>query len=124
MTRTTHLLLYWTPRLLGIAFAIFISVFALDVFSERLPFWRMLLALAMHLVPTFVLVAILLLAWRWPWIGGVGFTAMGMLYIWFLAHRFGRFHWDWLALIGGPVFLVGGLFLANWLWRRELRQER
>jgi hypothetical protein len=81
MTPTTKWLLCWTPRLLGIALAIFISVFALDVFSERLPFWRMMLALVVHLVPTFVLVAILLLAWRWPWVGGVGFTALGMLYI-------------------------------------------
>jgi hypothetical protein len=122
MTLTTKRLLYWTPRLLTIAFAIFISVFALDVFGERLPFWRMMLALLIHLVPTFVLIAILALAWRWPWIGGVGFTALGILYAWFLTVRFSRFHWDWLALIGGPAFLVGALFLANWLWRRELRE--
>ena len=26
--------LYWTPRVLGILFALFISIFALDVFGE------------------------------------------------------------------------------------------
>ena len=121
MNLITKRLLYWTPRLLGIAFAIFISVFALDVFGEHLPFGRMVLALFMHLVPTFLLVGFLVLAWRWPWIGALGFTGMGLLYAWFLTTRFARFHWDWLALIGGPAFLMGGLFLANWLWRRELR---
>ena len=33
-------LLYWVPRILAILFATFISIFALDVFGEHLPFWR------------------------------------------------------------------------------------
>ncbi len=30
--------LYWLPRILGILFAIFISIFALDAFGEGIPF--------------------------------------------------------------------------------------
>lgn len=31
MTPTTHRLVYWAPRLLSVAFALFLGLFALDV---------------------------------------------------------------------------------------------
>jgi len=121
MSRIARRTIYWSPRLLCIALALFISVFALDVFSEHLPFWRMMLALAMHMVPTAVLVVLLAIAWRWPWVGGVAFVALGFYYMWMT-----RLHFPlqvYLA-ISGPAFLIGLLFLANWLWRNELKDSR
>lgn len=111
-------LLYWTPRLLCIAFAIFISLFALDVFHESLPFWRMVLALVMHLVPTFAILLLLALSWRWEWVGGIGFAVLGFLYI--IMFR-GRFPLSTYFVIAGPVFLLGVLFWLNWKFRKELR---
>lgn len=118
MTPIGKHLLRWTPRVLCIAFAIFISIFALDVFGERLPFWRMLLALAMHLVPTAIVVVLLLLSWRWPWIGGLAYLGLGCFYLWLTR---GRFPLSVYIAIAGPCFLVGTLFLANWVWRAELK---
>ena len=57
-------LLYWAPRALSIAFILFLSLFALDVFSEGYGFWQTLLALAIHLIPSMVLTVGVLLAWR------------------------------------------------------------
>ena len=37
MNRANSRRLYWAPRVLGIAYALFISVFALDVFEANLP---------------------------------------------------------------------------------------
>jgi hypothetical protein len=37
--------LYWTPRVLCIAFAAFTAIFALDVFQERVPAWQVAVAL-------------------------------------------------------------------------------
>ena len=114
MNRLTKRMLYWTPRVLCIAFAIFISIFALDVFGERLPFWRMLLALFMHLVPTFVLLGLLAIAWKWEWVGGVGFIGLGVYYYVWMTH--GRYF-----LVALPALVIGLLFFANWIWRNEIR---
>lgn len=104
--------LYWAPRVLSIVFALFLSVFALDVFGEGYGFWETLLALLMHLVPTFVVVAALAVAWRWEGIGGVLLVALAALYVivFWAPER-------WLAylMISGPLALVGALYLANWL---------
>ena len=69
MTQISRRALFWTPRGLSIVFIAFLSLFSMDVFSEHLGFWQTALALAMHLIPSFVLIAALILAWRWEWIG-------------------------------------------------------
>jgi len=120
MNTSMRRVLYWTPRVLGIVFAGFISLFALDVFEEHQGFGPTAVALLMHLIPTAVVLAVLWVAWRWEWVGGVVFTALGCLYI---LTAWGRFHWSAYAAISGPLFLLGGLFLANWFKRAELRSS-
>ena len=71
MTSLSKRLLFWTPRALAIVFIAFLSLFALDVFGEGYGFWQTLLALVIHLIPTWILIALLILAWRWEWIGAV-----------------------------------------------------
>jgi hypothetical protein len=104
--------------MLGIAFAVFISLFALDVFADGHGFWRTALVLAMHLRLTAVVVLVLALAWRWEWIGTAAFTAMGVAYYFFASRRG---HPEWALIVSGPLLLTAGLFLANWLKRAELR---
>jgi hypothetical protein len=111
-------MLFWTPRLLGILFAIFISLFALDVFGEGYSFWDTVLALLIHLTPTGIILLVLALSWRWEWIGGILFTGLGLLYLYLVASQ-GR-PWSWVLVISGPLFLVGVFFLLNWLYRAEL----
>lgn len=118
MNRIQGRLLFWLPRILSIAFACFISIFALDVFNEHLSFLKTALALGIHLIPTFILVAAIVIAWRWEWVGAVIFGALGALYIaWILPSH----HPDWILLIAGPALLVAGLFLADWIKRTEIR---
>jgi hypothetical protein len=64
MCRVTARMLYWFPRILSIAFAIFLSLFALDVINEIHGFRRTVLALSIHLIPVMVIIAILIAAWR------------------------------------------------------------
>jgi F0F1-type ATP synthase assembly protein I len=68
--KPAHEFLYWAPRALCITFALFTSVFALDVFEEGHGFWTTALGFIMHLTPTFILLVLLALSWRWEWIGG------------------------------------------------------
>ncbi len=118
MSHTTRLALYWTPRVLGILFAAFISLFALDVFEGGFRFPETLVALGMHLIPTLLVVITLVAAWRWTWVGAVVFFGLAVLY---LVMAWGRFHWTAYAAISGPLAVMGGLFLLNWIFRAELK---
>ena len=120
MSPIARRLLFWTPRALGILFALFISVFALDVFNEHYRLPQLLVALGMHLVPTGLVVATLIVAWRWEWVGAALFFGLGVTYI---ATMWGRFDWGTYAIIAGPAFLMGVLFLLNWRHRAELRRR-
>ena len=103
-------LLYWTPRILGILIAIFVSLFALDVFGEGYNFWETIVALAMHLIPTAVILIILAIAWCWERIGGFLFILLGVLYI---ALFWDPSRWPAYLMISGPLFLVGVLFILD-----------
>jgi len=128
MSEPFRRVLYWAPRVLSIAFIVFLSLFALDVFNEPRGFWRTLLALAMHLIPTAVLIVALILAWRWEWIGAALYGLAGLLYvasIVSMARPLPRaVRLNWVLTIAGPAFLIAGLFLANWLKHDELRARR
>ena len=125
MTQLSKRALFWTPRALSILFIAFLSLFALDVFDGHLGFWRTVLALTMHLIPSFVLIAALVLAWRWEWIGAALYGAAGLLYVgWVVAMSRPvppPIRLIWILMIAGPAFVIAGLFLANWLKRADLR---
>ena len=111
MTRK-DLLLLWSPRILGITVSLFLSLFALDAFEQGKPVAAMLTDFAMHLVPAAVILAIVALSWRRPWIGGVAFVLLGAAYGSSVSFRL-----DWTLPISGPLLTAGALFL--WSWRRH-----
>lgn len=119
MNTTMRQSLFWTPRVLTMLFALFISIFALDVFSEARGIASIASALMMHLIPTLLVVALLVLAWRWEWIGAVGFVGLGALYILIF---WGRFPLSVYATIAGPLLVIGTLFGFNWKFHTQLRQ--
>ena len=113
-------IIYWAPRILTIIFGVFISLFALDVFSEGFTGWELILALVLHLVPTYIITIVLCLAWKWAWTGTVAFCLLGVYYI---VMTQGRFPPITYLLISGPLFVIGGLFLLSWYWRRPNNQQ-
>ena len=124
MSLLSKRLLYWTPRILAIAFILFISLFALDVFGEGLGFWQTIGALAIHFVPSFVLLVVLVLAWRWEWIGAVAFAGAGLAYIASLVPRSSvsvAMRLEWASFIAVPALVLAGLFLLDWRKHNELR---
>jgi hypothetical protein len=118
MTTTAKRIVFYLPRGLCILFALFISMFALDVFSENYDFPDLMIALLMHLIPTLLIVAVLIVAWRWEWVGAALFSALGVAYI---VIMWNRFPFVTYLTISGPLFLLGFLFLLNWLHHAELR---
>lgn len=120
MTLTQQRILIWAPRVLCLAFACFISLFALDAFGHGHGFWESARDFAMHLIPTFALLAILALAWRWAWVGAFGAAALAALFL----------YWNYtirhnvpsaVLAIAGPLILMAVLYLVSWLKRNELR---
>lgn len=114
MSHPKHHFLFWFPRILTILFAIFISIFALDVFTEAQGFWGTALALAFHLIPTAAVLLILAAAWRWEWMGAVLFAVMAGLY----GYQVLPLHLSWAVFISGPLLAISALFLADWVAER------
>jgi hypothetical protein len=90
-------IIYWLPRILAILFIVFFSVFALDVFQEK----QWYLALLMHLIPSFILVILTIIAWKHERIGGFLFLSAGLIMSIF-------FHSPTIAL---PAFIIGAIFI-------------
>jgi hypothetical protein len=76
MDKTTKVL-HWSPRILCIMAISFISLFALDSFGPDLTIWYQIASFLIHLIPTFVLLTLLIIAWKWEGIGGIFFTIIG-----------------------------------------------
>ena len=115
MTETSMRALYWTPRMLGMAFAIFLGIFAADELRAPGDTWVRALAFSMHLIPAAIILAALLLVWRREWIGAMLFPLLAVGYV---AMTWGRLDWSAYAVIGGPLLLVGILFGLDWRQRR------
>ncbi|MEI6731713.1 MAG: hypothetical protein WCK90_03455 [archaeon] len=117
---------YWTPRILGIVFVLFLALFSLDVFGNGYTFWETVLGLLMHNIPSIALLIILIVAWKYEWVGAVAFILAGVAYIVMLAMN-PIFEWymiSWSVIIAGPAFFIGILFYLNWVRKRNLKIKR
>lgn len=112
-------LIYWSPRIAGIAIIFFVSLFALDVFSEGYSLRTMLLGFLMHLLPSIGLVVVLVLAWRWEWIGFIAFLGAALYFLRFVLGN-SIYGWSNLLLFSAPLLVIALLFGANWRWHQEL----
>jgi hypothetical protein len=116
MNTNTKQALYWTPRVLGILLALLMSVVSMDVFDEGYGFWETIGALLLHLIPAFIAVIALAIAWRRERIGGFIFIAMALfLAVPALARSSGG-----MFILPGLLLVTGVLFLFNWKYRAEL----
>lgn len=98
------------PRILAILYIAFISLFALDVFGEGYGLLETILALFMHLIPSFILIVGLIFAWRRPVGGGAIFVALGIIFtLWFRTYR----RLDVFLIISLPLLVIGGLFIIG-----------
>jgi hypothetical protein len=112
---------YWTPRILSIIFICFITLFSFDVFGNGYGFWGTLVAFLMHNIPSFILIAILIISWKYEIVGGAAFLLAGMLYIFMTLMR-NSFEWylvSWSLIIAGPAFFIGIMFLVGWHKKRK-----
>ncbi len=128
MEKKINKFIYWTPRILSIIFICFLALFSLDVISPELSFWQIVVGLFMHNIPAFILSAVLLISWKREIVGGIVFIIAGILYVVITLMNMLRnsFEWymvSWNFIIAGPAFLIGILFIINWLKKRNNQKD-
>lgn len=121
MKLTLRNFIFWSPRILWIAFAVFVSLFALDVFEPGIPFWSALGGFLIHLIPTYILIIVLIFSWKWEWIGAVSAIVLAILYIFPFSHA--DLHWSEFVFIALPLLVMGVLFLLGWILKREEKKR-
>ncbi len=119
MKRPVMSMLVWTPRVLGILFVLFISLFSLDVLEMEGGFWELMAGFVIHNLPAIVLIIALILAWRREWIGAVGYFAVGL---WFLVLTGSRDRLFVGVFVVIPT-LIATFFLLGWIYRRQIEAK-
>lgn len=100
---------------------LFISIFALDVFSEGYNFLGIILALWIHLIPTYILISALLVACKWERFGGILFIILGLFYIYMFWSRTQLLSY---IIISGPLIPIGILFILSSLKKKEPSKKK
>ena len=116
MSRSVRVMLFWIPRLLCIPFVGVAGWLALAIPAQGFG-WYILGALLFRLLPAGIILVVLILAWRWEWVGGLLF--LGGTGLWLIFY--GLYDWISYVALAGPPIIVGLLFLLNWWFRKELR---
>ncbi len=112
-------ILCWAPRIIVILAVLFVSMFALDSFSPNLTIWQQLLGFSIHLIPSYVLLIFLFVAWRWRLIGGLLFTIISLVFSPIVYnHNFKMNHsviisLEIILMIVFPFLLAGVLFIIS-----------
>jgi len=110
--------LCWSPRILAMLFALFISLFALDAFSGGHSLFKMMLAFLIHLIPTWIIIFTIIISWKREWVAAMVFIILGVAYI---IMAWGKFPFYVYLLISGPLFIIGGLYWLSWINKGQLR---
>jgi hypothetical protein len=118
-------ILHWSPRIICILAILFISLFAADSFAPELTIWQQLGDFLIHLIPSFVLLALLIVAWKWEFIGGIIFTVIGLgMSPFIFTHNYRMNHSVGMSLviilaITFPFFVVGILFIISYFMKKK-----
>jgi hypothetical protein len=117
---TSVKVIHWLPRILCILAILFISMFSLDVFAPGLTIWQQLGGFLIHNIPSFTLLAFLIIAWKRELTGGIIFIAVGFIFcllIYLINHYRNHFSVGRsliiVAIIAVPFVVVGILFIIS-----------
>ena len=126
--KTSVRVFQWLPGIICILAILFVSLFATDAFAPGLTIWQQLGGFLIQLVPSFILIAFLIVAWKWELIGGIIFVVIGLVtspLVFMLNHN--RNHLSIAASLKNvlmntfPFIIVGVLFIiSNSLKKKNL----
>lgn len=122
MEKEPNKIMLWTPRILGLLFVGFLTLFSFDVITPGLSFGQIALGLFMHNIPALILLAVVIISWKYDLVGGIVFILAGILYIIVLSMN--KFEWymiSWSLMISGPALLIGILHIINWKRKQKMK---
>lgn len=125
MAKKINKFIYWIPRVLSIIFILFLFLMSLDIFEGNYGFWGTILGLFMHNIPAIILLIVLIISWKYEFVGGIAFILAGVIYITLLLIAsiktgFERYYVLWALQISGIAFFIGIMFLIGWFKKRKL----
>jgi hypothetical protein len=119
--------LHWLPRILCVSGILFFSKYAVDSMESYLTIWQQILTLLFHLIPCVLLMALLVIAWKWELAGGIIFTLIGLI----LTPVIFKYNYNLnesiatsigiVTMFTFPMVVVGSLFTFSYLKRRKYR---
>ncbi len=123
--KTSIKVFHWLPRIICILAILFISMFAADAFGPEKTIWQQLGDFIIHLIPSFVLLVFLLIAWKWEYIGGIIFILIGLgLSPFVFMHNYKmnnsiNMSLGIILVITIPFVVVGGLFILSHIKKKK-----
>ena len=118
-------LFQWVHRIICILSILLISVFALDAFDPGHTIKQQLINFSIHLVPSFILLIFLFVAWKWEYIGGIIFIIIGLglsPFIFIMNYKMNHSIWMSIGnimLITFPFVVIGILFLISHYFKKS-----
>jgi hypothetical protein len=109
-------IIHWSPRVVTIIIIFFITLFSLDVFEMDASLLELLGGFLLHNIPSIVLLILLLIAWKRPEVGFVGFLVAAVLITMLFVRDI--FALSNVILFVLPILLIACLFYADWKWQK------
>ena len=121
---------HWLPRIICMLAILFVSMFALDAFAPGLTLWKQIGDFLIHLIPSYIMIALLVIAWKWEYVGGIIFTVIGFAFCVsvFLLNYY-RNHFSIAQsiistlIVAVPFVLVGILFMMSHNKKKQKNAE-
>lgn len=116
---STDRFIYWLPRIICILAILFVSMFAMDSFSPDLTVGQQIVGFLIHLIPSFIMIVILVVAWKWERVGGIILLIISLIFsVFVFLINYRRIHsvagsLGIVAVICFPFVISGILFLMS-----------
>jgi hypothetical protein len=127
--KTSIKIIHWAPRIICILAILFVGIFALDSFDPRYTLWQQLEAFFIHLIPNFILIIFLIVAWKWELAGGLILVAFALILsppVFFINYRMNHSVWMSLSvilMINFPFVITGALFVLSHFMKKKDRLQ-
>ncbi len=123
--KTSIKVIHWLPRIICILAILFIGLFAVDAFEPHLTIWQQIKNFLFHLIPTFILTVLLVIAWKWEYAGGIIFLLVGLGLSPFIFNlNYNRTHstgtsMGGVLMVTFPFIVIGILFIISHFTKRR-----
>jgi hypothetical protein len=103
-------------------------MFSLDVFDPGLSVGQQITGFLMHNIPSFILIILLIVAWKWEYVGGLIFIILGIIMsvpVFMLNYRMNHsvpMSLFVILMITIPFAIVGFLFLLSYNKKKGMKQ--